>query len=71
MIGNARKFNLILSTNGQYRSLIKSTKCGKLLGIKIDSTHTFDKHIEVVSKTASNRGRTLLELVILYMTIEN
>ena len=31
----------------------------KLLGIKIDSKHTFDEHIETVCKTASNKVKTL------------
>ena len=58
MKGNARKCHLILSTDRLLRSLIKSTNCEKL-GIKIDSKHTFDEHIETVCKTASNKVKTL------------
>ena len=59
MRGNAEKCHLILSTDGEHRSLIKSFNCEKLLGIKIDSKYTFDEHIETVCKTASNKVRTL------------
>ena len=70
MKGNGRNCHLIISADGQHRSLIKCTNCQNLLGIKIDSEHTFDEHIETVCKTASNKVSTLAR-VITYTTIEN
>ena len=67
MQGNSGKYHLILSTDEPAEiqvgeSLIKSTNCQELLGIKIDSKLSFDKHIETVCKKANR--------VILYMTME-
>ena len=59
MKDNVGKCHLILSTYGPHRSLIKVTNCEKLLGIKIDSKHTFDEPIKTVCKTASNKVSTL------------
>ena len=72
--GNSGKCNLILSTNEPAQiqigeSLIESAKCEKLLGVKIDSKFSFDKHIKTICKKASNRLRALAR-VIPYMTIE-
>ena len=47
MQGNSGKCYLILSANEPAReSLIKSTKCEKLPGVKIDSKRSSDKHIK-------------------------
>ena len=58
MQGNSGKYHLILSTDEPAEiqvgeSLIKSTNCQKLLGIKIDSKLSFDKHIKTVCKKAN------------------
>ena len=49
-------------------SFIKSNG-EKLLGVKINSKFTFNKHIETVCKNASKKLRAPAR-VILYMTIE-
>ena len=74
MQGNSGKCHLILSTNELAQiqigeSLIKSTNCEKLLGVKIDSKILFDKHIKTICKKASNKLRALAR-VISYMAIE-
>ena len=55
MQGNSGKWHWILSTDEPTEvqvgeSLIRSTNCEKLLGIKIDSKFSFDKHIITVCK---------------------
>ena len=59
MQGNCGKYHLILSTNEPAQiqtgeSLIESINCGKLLGVKIDSKLSFDKHIKTICKKAKN-----------------
>ena len=63
MKGQARKYQLILSTDEHHRSLIKYTNCEKLLRIKIDFKHAFDEHIETICTTASNKVRTLARFI--------
>ena len=74
MQGNSGKYHVILSTNGPAQiqigeSLIESTNCEKLLGVKIDSKLSFDKHIKTICKKASNKLRVLTR-VTPYMAIE-
>ena len=50
---NSGKCYLILSTNGPAKiqageSLIESSDCEKLLGVKIDSKLSFEKHIKTI-----------------------
>ena len=64
MQGNSGKCRLILSTNEPTQTeigepLIESTNCEKLLGIKIDSKLSFDKHITTICKKAINKLRAL------------
>ena len=40
-------------------SLIEVTNCEKLLGVKIDSKLSFDKHIKTICKKANNKLRAL------------
>ena len=40
-------------------SLIEVTKCEKLLGVKIDSKLSFDKHIKTICKKSNNKLRAL------------
>ena len=58
MQGNSGKCHLILSANEPPKiqigeSLIESTNCEKLLGVKIDSKHSFDKQIKAICKNAN------------------
>ena len=74
MQGNSGKCYLILSTNEPAQiqtrqSLIESTNCKKLAGVKIDSKLSFDKHIKTICKKASNKLRALAR-VTPYMTIK-
>ena len=74
MQGNSGKCLLIQSTNEPTQietgeSLIKSTNCDKLLGVKIDSKLSFDKHIKTICKKASNKLRALVRRTP-YMSIE-
>ena len=74
MQGNSGKCHLILSTSEPAQiqigeSLIESTNCEKLLGVKIDSKLSFDKHIKTICKKASNKLRALAR-VTPYMSIE-
>ena len=70
--GHSGKYHLILSTDELAEmqvseSLIKNTSCEKLSGnSKLTS---FDKHIKIVCKKASNKLKALAR-VIPYMTIE-
>ena len=71
---NSGKCHLILSTNETAKiqigeSLIEITNCEKLLGVKIDSKLSFDKHIKTICKKASNKLRALAG-VATYMGIE-
>ena len=71
---NSGKCYLILSTNEPAQiqtrqSLIESTNCKKLGGVKIDSKLSFDKHIKTICKKASNKLRALAR-VTPYMAIE-
>ena len=55
---------MILSTNELVEipigeSLIKSTNSEKLLGVKIDSKLSFDKHTKTICKKVSNKLRAL------------
>ena len=64
MQGNSGICHLILSTNEPAQiqigeSLTESTNCEKLLGGKIDSKRSFDKHIKRICKKASNILRAL------------
>ena len=64
MQGNSGKCYLILSTNEPAQiqtrqSLIESTNCKKLGGVKIDSKLSFDKHIKTICKKAKNKLRAL------------
>ena len=74
MQGNSGKCHLILSTSEPAQiqigeSLIESTNCEKLLGVKIYSQLSFDKHIKTVCKKASSKLRALAR-VTPYMAIE-
>ena len=74
MQGNSGKCYLILSTSKPAKvqigeSLIESTSCEKLLGIKIDSKLLFDKHIKKTCKKARNKLRALAGIKP-YMDIE-
>ena len=51
-------------------SLIESTNYEKLLGVKIDSKLSFDKHIKMICKKESDKLRALTR-VTPYMVIEN
>ena len=58
MQDNSGKCHLILSTNEPAKiqieeSLTETTNCEKLLGVKIDSKLSFDKHIKTISKKAT------------------
>ena len=71
---NSGKCHLILSTNEPAqiqigKSLIESTNCVKLPGVKVDSKLPFDKHIKTICKKVSNKLRALVR-VTPYMTIE-
>ena len=74
MQGNSGKCHVIISTieSAQIQigeSPIESTNCEKLLGVKIDSKLSFDKHIKTIFKKASNNLRAL-DRVRPYMAIE-
>ena len=74
MKGNTDKCHLIMSTNNTPElkvgdSLIKTSTCEKLLGVKIDYKLTFDNHVANLCKKANNRLRPLGRATP-YMTIE-
>ena len=74
MQGNSEKCCLILNTNEPAqmqigKSLIESTNCEKLPGVKSDSKLSFDKHIKTICKKASSKLRALAR-VTPYMTIK-
>ena len=61
---NSERGHLILSTNEPAqiqigKSLIGSTHHENLLGTKIDSKLSFDKHVKTISKKASKKVRAL------------
>ena len=43
-------------------SLIESTNCEKLIGVKIDFKLSFDKHIKAICKKVSNKLRALAKV---------
>ena len=63
--GNPDKFHLLLSHPDTdlsitvHNSIIKSSKCEKLLGIKIDSNLKCDSHVESLCKKASHKLHAL------------
>ena len=64
MKGNADKCHLIMSTNNTPElkvmdSLINTSSCEKLLGVKIDYKRTFHNHLANLSKKAKNKLRAL------------
>ena len=74
MKGNTDKCHLIMSTNNTpelkvWDSLIRTSTCEKLLGVKTDCKLTFDNHMDNLYKKANNKLRTLARATP-YMTIE-
>ena len=74
MKGNTEKCHLITSTNNTPElkvgdSLIKTSTCEKLLGVKIDYKLTFDNHVANLCKKANNKLRALTSATP-YMTTE-
>ena len=72
--GNTDKSHLTMSTNNTPElnvgdSLIKTSTCEKLLGVKIDYKLTFDNHVANLSKKANNKLRALSRATP-YMTME-
>ena len=72
---NSGKSHLVLSRNESTKiqtgePLIKSKNCEKLLGVKIDSKFSFDKHIKTICKKARNKLWALAR-VTPYMAIDN
>ena len=60
MKGNTNKSHLIISSNDSSEikignSLIKSSNCVKLLGVKIDTKLTFDDHIKDLCRKANSK----------------
>ena len=71
---NTDKCHLIESTNNAPElkvgdSLIKTSTCEKLLGVKIDYKLTFDIHVASLCKKANGKLRTLARPTP-YITIE-
>ena len=64
-MANPDKFHLLLSDTNQKYSIrvhnadIKSSKCEKLLGIKIDNKLTFDEHVSSICSKASQKLNAL------------
>ena len=57
---NSDKCHLVMSTNNTPElkvvdSLIKTSTCEKLLGVKIDYKLTFDNHVANICKKANNK----------------
>ena len=74
MKGNTDKCHLIMSTNNTPElkvrdSLIKTSTCEKLLGVKIDCKLTFNNHVANLCKKVRNKLRALVRATP-YMTIE-
>ena len=64
MKGNANKCDLTVSADEPKEiwvgeSLIKSSTCEKLLGVKIDNKLNFDTHVKGLCKKANNKLRAL------------
>ena len=74
MKGNTDKCHLIMSTNNAPKiqvgdSLIKTSNCEKLLGIRIDYKLNFDEHVSSLCKKANSKLRALARTTP-YMNIE-
>ena len=74
MKGNTDKCHLIVSTDQPIEirvgeSLIKSSTCEKLLGIKIDNKLNFDTHVKGLCTKANNKVRALARATP-YMSLE-
>ena len=74
MKGNTDKCHLIVSTDEPIEirvgaSLIKSSTCEKLLGIKIDNKLNFDTHVKGLCTKANNKLRALARATP-YMSLE-
>ena len=74
MKGNTDKCHLIVSTDEPIEirvgeSLIKSSACEKLFGVKIDNKLNFDTYFEGLSKKANNKLRALARATP-YMSLE-
>ena len=64
MKGNTNKCHLIVSTDEPIEirvgeSLIKSSTCKKLFGVKTDNKLNFDTHVKGLCKKANNKLRAL------------
>ena len=64
MKGNTDKRHFIIRSNDSSKikignSLIKSSNCEKLLGVKIDTKLTFDDHIKDMCRKANNKPYAL------------
>ena len=75
MKGNTDKCHLTVSTDEPIEirvgeSLIKSSTCEKLLGVKIDNKLNFDTHVKGFCKNANNKLRALARATP-YMSLEN
>ena len=75
MKGNTDKCHLTVSTDEPIEirvgeSLIKSSTCEKLLGVKIDNKLNFDTHVKGLCKKANNKLRALARATP-YMSLEN
>ena len=68
MKANPGKYHLLLSATEETNTLniedicINSSKCEKLLGINIDSNLTFETHVELLCKKASQKLNALLRV---------
>ena len=74
MKGNTDKCHLVVSTDEPIEirvgeSLIKSSNCEKLLGVKTDNKHNFDTHVKGICKKANNKLRALATATP-YMSLE-
>ena len=74
MKGNTDKCHLIVSTDEPIEirvgeSLIKSSTCAKLLGVKINNKLNFDTHVKGLCKKANNKLRALARAAP-YMSLE-
>ena len=68
MKANPGKYHLLLSGSDSSKitignKTVSSSKCGKLLGIKIDSNLNFKEHIECLCKKSSQKINALSRLV--------
>ena len=75
MKGNTDKCHLTVSTDEPIEirvgeSLIKSSTCEKLLGVKIDNKLNFDTHVKGFCKNANNKLRALARATP-YMSLKN